>query len=103
MSGVIAGPSRRSCNTWHSRRFQLEEASAAAKVKNGVKENNRREQMHQSILGDGVAKTVIFDSDVPPLKSVCVCMWGGYLDIYVCAAKYAHMIIPARSLARSEK
>ena len=26
------------------------------KVKNGVKENNRGEQMHQSILGDGVVQ-----------------------------------------------
>lgn len=27
---------------------------------------------------------------------------GGYLDIYVCAVKYAHTIIPARLLALSK-
>lgn len=56
--------------------------------------------MHQSILGDEVAQ---LSSLIQMYHHGRVYVWGGYLDIYVCAVKYAHMIIPARSLAWSEK
>lgn len=71
--------------------------SAASKVKNGVKENNRREQMHQSILGDGVAQ----------LSSLIQMYhhWGVHVCgvIWIFMSEYAHKIISARLLAQSEK
>lgn len=56
--------------------------------------------MHQSILGVEVAQ---LSSLIQIYHHWRVYMWGGYLDIYVCAFKYAHMIIPAQSLAPNEK
>lgn len=77
-------------------------SSAVAKVKNGVKENNHREQMHQSILGNAVVQlSSLIQMYHQWRQYMCVCVC--YLDIYVFAVKYAHMIIPARLLAQNEK